>query len=446
MRILHTADTHIGYRQYGSDERRDDFLNAFEAVVSDAIEDDFSALIHAGDLFHQRNPRLEDIIPTIDLFTKLENAGIPALAVVGNHESKRDAQWLDLLENLGLVTRLGRSPYVIENVAIYGVDYVPRSQIQNFEYEFEPSDADYNLLVLHGRFKPFPYGEWELKEFVEKSNVDWDAFLLGDFHDQVVEKVKGVWATYCGSTERTSTNEEKGPGYNIVEVEEGVDISFKSIENRTRDFITMDVELTASEDNPTERVIERTREYDVEDKVVIIRIDGESEKKVIQSEIENSVAERGALVARVTDRREIETETKEIDVSFADPERAVEDRISSMGISEAARSLDSLVRESEVADTNVADEAESRVEELVESGLNKFQRKEKKDEETKGDKKSEGSTVEDHDDEEDMDTEPAGGETGTRTEEGDELDEEAKNKKQEKEAPKQTQSSMEDWL
>ncbi|MDY6765255.1 MAG: DNA repair exonuclease [Halobacteria archaeon] len=393
MRILHTADTHIGYRQYGSEERRDDFLRAFETVVNDAIEDDFSALIHAGDLFHQRNPRLEDIIPTIDLFTKLENAGVPALAVVGNHESKRDAQWLDLLENLGLVTRLGRSPYVIENVAIYGVDYVPRSQVPDFEYEFESSDADYNLLVLHGRFKPFPYGEWELKEFVERSDVDWDAFLLGDFHDQVVEKVKGVWATYSGSTERTSTNEEKSPGYNIIEIEEGIDISFKSIENKTRDLVTVDVELTSDENNPTKRVIEKTREYDVEDKVVIIRVDGESKEKVVQSEIENSVAERGALVARVTDRREIESETKEIDVSFADPERAVEERINSMGLSEAAQSLDFLVRDSEVADTNVADEAESRIEDLLESGVKKLRRKEEKGEETADDKTP--STAED---------------------------------------------------
>ncbi|MDY7082194.1 MAG: metallophosphoesterase, partial [Halobacteria archaeon] len=107
MKVIHTGDTHIGYRQYGSDERRTDFLDAFDTVVEDAIDSDVSAFIHAGDLFHSRNPRLDDIIETISIFEKLSEAEIPTLAVVGNHEGKRDSQWLDLLENLNLVTRLG---------------------------------------------------------------------------------------------------------------------------------------------------------------------------------------------------------------------------------------------------------------------------------------------------------------------------------------------------
>ncbi|MDL0138757.1 metallophosphoesterase, partial [Halobacterium salinarum] len=52
VRLLHTSDTHLGYRQYHLDERRQDFADAFAEVVSAGIQHDVDAVVHAGDLFH----------------------------------------------------------------------------------------------------------------------------------------------------------------------------------------------------------------------------------------------------------------------------------------------------------------------------------------------------------------------------------------------------------
>src|SRR6056297_1639817 len=125
IRILHTADTHIGYRQYHSEVRRQDFIDAFSRVIDDAIEMKMDAVIHAGDLFDSRNPTLEDILDTINILSKLKQKNIPFLSIVGNHESKQHTQWLDLFESMGIATRLGILPYKIQNVAIYGIDNVP---------------------------------------------------------------------------------------------------------------------------------------------------------------------------------------------------------------------------------------------------------------------------------------------------------------------------------
>jgi len=38
IQILHTADTHLGSRQYHSDVRRNDFFDSFSKVISDAVE------------------------------------------------------------------------------------------------------------------------------------------------------------------------------------------------------------------------------------------------------------------------------------------------------------------------------------------------------------------------------------------------------------------------
>lgn len=362
-KVLHTGDTHIGYRQYGSDERRRDFLRAFERVVEDAVEGDYDVLVHAGDLFHSRNPSIVDLRETVGLFSRLREGGVEALAVVGNHESKRDAEWVDILQDLGLVRRLGREAVVVGNVAFYGVDHTPASRVSEFDYGFEPSendDAEHNVLVLHGLFEPFPFGDWSLEEFVEESPVDWDAFMLGDYHHPERAEVGGAVAAYCGSTERASTAEEEARGYNVFEFD-GSDVFLERRALETRDFVTVEANLV---DGGTEEVVERTRERDVDDAVVIVDVTGDSDAPVVQSEVEESLLERGALVARVNDRREKEEE-EDVEVTFADPDDAVRERVEEMGLSDAGREIDSLVRGGRIARTNLAEEVEDRVDEML---------------------------------------------------------------------------------
>ena len=369
-RVLHTGDTHIGYRQYGSDERRRDFLRAFERVVDDAVDGGYDVLVHAGDLFHSRNPRLDDLRDTVDLFARLDDAGVETLAVVGNHESKRDAEWADLLQDLGLVRRLGREPVVVGGVAFYGVDHTPSSRVDSFDYSFAPSpdEASHNVLVLHGLFEPFPFGEWSLDTFVENADVDWDAFMLGDYHHPERDEIGGAVATYCGSTERASADEEEARGYNVFEFDDDVFVERRAIE--TRDFVTVDAELV---EGGTDEVIERTRGHDVEDSVVLVDITGGSDAPVVQSEVEEALLERGALVARVNDRRDADDETTE-DVEFADPDAAVRERLDEMELTEAGRDIDVVVRDGEVARTRIAEEVEKRVEDMMDGNADGSER------------------------------------------------------------------------
>ena len=358
-RVIHTGDTHIGYQQYHRPERRDDFLDAFRRVLDDAIEDDVDAVVHAGDLFHDRRPSLQDILGTLDALRTLAAADIPFLAVVGNHEAKRDAQWLDLFASLGLAVRLDASPHVVGDTAFYGLDFVPRSQRDALEYDFEAHDADDAALVTHGLFQPFDFGEWDARDIVEGSPVEFGALLLGDNHQADRAQVADTWVTYCGSTERASADERDERGYNIVEFGDGVSISRRGIE--TREFVFVDVELADGEG--VERVREQAAQYDVEGSVVIVTVEGDGER-IAPAEVESFLGERGALVARVTDRREFET-TTEYEVSFADPDEAVRDRVRELGLSSAARDIDETIRASKVADSNVTAEVESRVRDIV---------------------------------------------------------------------------------
>jgi DNA repair exonuclease SbcCD nuclease subunit len=371
-RVIHTGDTHLGYRQYHSAERREDFLRAFEAVITDAVDSDVDAVVHAGDLFHDRRPGLSDLLGTIATLRELRTAEIPFLAIVGNHEIKRDAQWIDLFADLGLAVRLGAEPVTVGDTAFYGLDYVPESQREALEYRFEPHDATYASLVTHGLFAPFDHGNWDVEHVLEKSPIAFDAVLMGDNHKRQVTRAEaGTWLTYCGSTERTSASEQADRGYNIVSYADDEDEPQVSITRRgleTREFRFIDVEL--GEGDGIERVLQTVSQYEHTDAVSIVTVEGGGEQ-FSPAPIEEAVKEAGALIVRVNDRRTLDTE-QEMSVSFADPDEAVRDRIREMQLSGAATEIDELVRASKLADSALAEAVEKRVGELLETEVDRL--------------------------------------------------------------------------
>jgi DNA repair exonuclease SbcCD nuclease subunit len=365
-RVIHTGDTHIGYSQYHSPVRRQDFLDAFEAVVDDAVDGGVDAVVHAGDLFHDRRPDLQDLMGTISVLRRLNDAGIPFLAVVGNHESTRGGQWLDLFERLGLATRLGDEPVVVGDTAFYGLDHVPVSRRDDLDYAFADHDADYAALVAHGLFEPFGYADWDTETVLTESDIAFDAMLLGDNHTPDTAEVADTWVTYPGSTERASASEREGRGYNLVVFDadtaggdDRVEIRRRALD--TRPFVFVSVELREGEGES--RVRERVREFDLAEAVVHVEITGEGDP-VTPAAVEEFATDEGALIARVVDRREVDADG-EVDVSFADPEDAVRDRLDEMALSTAARDVERAVREDTVSDANVRETVKRRVEERL---------------------------------------------------------------------------------
>lgn len=363
-RVIHTGDTHIGYQQYHRPERRQDFLDAFGQVIDDAIDDGVDAVVHAGDLFHDRQPGLQDILGTLSVLRSLADADIPFLAVVGNHETKRDVQWLDLFESFGLVVRLGRSPHIVGDTAFYGMDFVPRSQRDALTYDFESHVSEHAVLVTHGLFEPFEYGDWDTERVLQESTVAFDAMLLGDNHTPDRREIDETVITYCGSTERASAAETDERGYNIVTFTDTSELRRVQISRRgleTRDFVFVDIDLGPGEG--IERITERVGQHDLTDSVVVVTIDGAGDP-IAPASIESFINEQGALVARVTDHRERD-EDDEIEANFTDPDEAVRDRVRDLGLSVAAQGIDETVRTNTVADANVADEIQRQVQDLL---------------------------------------------------------------------------------
>ena len=103
--FLHAADIHLGYQQYGLNERYDDFSDAFAWVVSTALEERVAFLLLAGDLFEKRTLDPQTLLVAVREFERLREAGIPVVAIEGNHERTygENLSWMEYLKHSGLL-------------------------------------------------------------------------------------------------------------------------------------------------------------------------------------------------------------------------------------------------------------------------------------------------------------------------------------------------------
>lgn len=339
---MHTADSHIGARQYGLEERRADFSKAFHQVIAIAIEEKVSAVIHAGDLFEDRNPSAEDLQDVFAALSRLKEAGIQLLGIVGNHEQRRNEnlQWLDLFAELGLAVHLGQEPYQLNGISIYGLDYGGRRRIKL-------PHLMGGVLVAHQLIdKVSPTGELK---FEDLSSCGAEVVLLGDYHEHKVWHeavgVRHVLITYSGSTERWSLGEKARRGCNIIDLETH---RLDRRELTTRRFVYI------SEDEDALKGIEA---HKVQGAVVCVYL-GDSQHTV--EEIEEYGRSKGALAVRVIkggSPQEPSEQELDISVEFGDLDVFVSERLDKMSLSETSRRIDAIVRDLEkIADSAVDSE------------------------------------------------------------------------------------------
>jgi DNA repair protein SbcD/Mre11 len=86
MRLLHTADWHIG-RSIRGRSRQAEFDAALDEVVGIARQEGADAVLLAGDIYDQRAPTPEADAIVFEALVRLHEAGIPVVAIPGNHDA-----------------------------------------------------------------------------------------------------------------------------------------------------------------------------------------------------------------------------------------------------------------------------------------------------------------------------------------------------------------------
>ncbi|MCK9250300.1 MAG: exonuclease SbcCD subunit D [Solirubrobacteraceae bacterium] len=131
MRILHTADWHVG-RTFHRADLHEAQAAALDALVALAQEHRPDAILVAGDLFDRAIPPVAAVELACGALARLARVA-PVLAITGNHDSPgRLGPFARLIEAAGVHLRSGvddvNRPLVLEDehgpVALYGVPYL----------------------------------------------------------------------------------------------------------------------------------------------------------------------------------------------------------------------------------------------------------------------------------------------------------------------------------
>lgn len=109
-RFLHIADVHLGFDRYDNKQRTQDFYYAFQDVLTQyAIHEQVDCVLIAGDLFEHRTIQPATLNQAQLCLTELQAAGIPVLAIEGNHDNRpygTKTSWLRYLADWGLLMLL----------------------------------------------------------------------------------------------------------------------------------------------------------------------------------------------------------------------------------------------------------------------------------------------------------------------------------------------------
>jgi len=294
MKILHVADTHLGFSAYrkatedGINQRELDAYAAFKQFVDYAVKNKPDLIVHAGDLFDSVRPNNRAITFAIKQVLRVSEAGIPFVIIAGNHEQpklKETGHIFSIFDHIRNIFPVYNEKYEIldfeignEKISIHTIpQYTSKNDYNSDLKKIKlTKSSDYNILIAHGSvtgIKAFSMNEFNELIIPTKSlDKEFDYIALGHFHSYTKISKK---AFYSGSTEKyTFTEAPDKKGFIQLELKNGnLKTKFVELENRPMidtkpikcsnlklDEVMKTIKKAVKEINPKEKTIRMTLE------------------------------------------------------------------------------------------------------------------------------------------------------------------------------------------
>jgi DNA repair protein SbcD/Mre11 len=297
LRILHTADTHLGSGllhgrinpHTGQNTRFEDFVNTLGLVIDRAVSESVDLVLFGGDAFPNATPEPAHQEAFARQFRRLSEAGIPTVLLVGNHDLYGRA---GISASLNIYTALGVPGFIVGDslkthrietrsgpVQVVTLPWVHRSTlltkevtrgmsldqvdellVQRIEIALEGEIRGLDpgvpaLLVAHAMLDRAVYGaERHLAvgkgfclpvSLVARSEFEYVA--LGHVHRHQI-LCENPPVIYPGSIERVDFGEEKeDKGFMLVEIGGGP-ARYEFVKLPARSFRTLQLDLAQSAD------------------------------------------------------------------------------------------------------------------------------------------------------------------------------------------------------
>jgi exonuclease SbcD len=326
MKILHTADIHVGYTTHGKldaetglNSRLLDFKRAFEFMTRYAVDHQIDLFLFCGDAFRDATPSPTEQNIFSECLKPLCEAQIPVVMLVGNHDhpfayGKAHALQIygDLLSNVTLISKPGA--YDIQTrsgpIRIIGLPWPVKSNIfSKKEFaELSPEELRDKIHEIYVEFislkaeelRQTPPGmpvvlaghlhldtamiteNSERQTLLTKdplfsvSSLAKEAFqyvALGHIHKhQDLNEGQLPPVVYSGSPERISFNEWQQPkGFVELDIDERNEVSYRHIQTPARRFVSIEVDVTGVSD-PMSAILAECQSREIQDGVVRVKV------------------------------------------------------------------------------------------------------------------------------------------------------------------------------
>ena len=235
MLIAHLADTHLGFRQYGIEEREIDIYSLFEEAVDLAIKEGVEAIVISGDMFDKPRPPNRAIKIAGEVLRRAREHGIRVYSVLGEHDlpKKYDLPPQVLVPYLRLlgtsrtpdvdVIHCGGKDYYIAGVS----HHPPRMKYLNMLRRklsdiMTKVEGRRTVLMLHQNVKQF----FMIEEGLDLADLPHEVayVAMGHLHRRIARKLEsGTVVAYAGSIDIMRADEieswrEVGKGFYIVDL------------------------------------------------------------------------------------------------------------------------------------------------------------------------------------------------------------------------------------
>lgn len=372
INFIHTADAHFGVENYGKIDARTgvhtrllDFYRAFNACVQYAIKNQVDFFLFCGDAYKTASPSPTQQKLLVHALVQLHRAGIPVVAVVGNHDHPLTfgkAHALDILSNVPVsgfhvfnkpgILRLNTKNGPIQ---IVGIPWPTRTTIslsttqmqvstgqitqyisqkigqliRGYAQELNPQEPAIlaaHLTVSSGTFsgseKRAVYGTDPLFLPSQLAIEPFDYVALGHLHrhQNAAPKESSIPIVYAGSIERIDFGEAtEDKGFCHVHIPAKGQAKYTFIPIAARRFIK--IELTLSPGNHTQQILEQIEKQQIAGAVVKIIYNvplgmrDEVDLKQIQHACQNAQCVIGIIPIKASEHKERRSiDTQNIDL------------------------------------------------------------------------------------------------------------------------------------
>jgi len=376
MKFAHMADCHLG--GWGDPILKETGLRCFEKTLEICAEEGVDFILISGDLFDSSRPAMEVLERAVEGMKKTRDRGIRIYIIEGSHDFSPTGRTITrVLEKTGLFARVARGEktedgklrlrFTVDQetgAKITGVAGRPgsleRTTYQGLDRDAVRREGGFKIFMFHSGLEELKPEEFEKASFMPISLLPPGCayYAGGHVHKPMIMDWEGYGKiAYPGPLFPENFREletmESGGFYIVTEKRSGVDVAWRAI--KIHEVTTISIDASDMSSGEVEKELRRRlEEVDVEEKFLLIRIEGHlaagSPSDIDFRKLASEQYERGAILVKKNTSKLTAKEYEEIEVT-GESREDLEDRL----IKEHAgtHKLLNLTREQQVDLTNI---------------------------------------------------------------------------------------------